>query len=263
MAAGDERRVILALSTSSDVEQVALIDGDEVLGHSAVTWRRGQPRRLLWTIDRLLREAGAPALAAIAADVGPGSFTGLRLGLSTARALAWELGLPAIGVGAAEVLVHQARQRGASGPLVLWVPSRAGHVYRCSVEPTQRGAAAAFVELDVATAAAELVGAPPLTLVAPTSSLRQLPAAVADGHATVAIDAPDVVVIARLARAVLDHADLDRAEAAPAAAQPGHGAEDAAFGSWSTLVPHYVGVSEAERSLQVALQAKVLPVLRG
>ncbi len=239
--------VILAISTSSDVEQVALLRGDELLGRHSVTWRRGQPRQLLQGIDDLLGRAGVRAPSAIAADTGPGSFTGLRLGLSTARALAWQLGVPALGIGAADVLVAQARALGAVGALVVWVPSRAGHVYRGHVEPGANPEHSdlhiAFVELDLDAAASELAGLPTRTLVAPEAALRRLEAGCAATLRTCPLNAPDVLVLARLAsRRVLG---------------------PAASARWADLVPHYVGVSEAERSLRVDLPDDVLPVLRG
>ena len=238
--------MILAISTSSDVEQVALLRDDRVVGTTRTTWHRGQPRRLLQSIDALVRDAGNVQIDAIAADTGPGSFTGLRLGLATARALAWELGVPAMGVATIDTLVDEARALGTLGSLALLIPSRAGHVYRCVVDPLDH--VGKVEEVDMIAVALELALASPLTIVAPTPTLGQLgqrsakPGATA--HELLAIDGPDVVRLARLASLRL-------------AAFPGTSA------GWADLVPIYVGVSEAERKLDVDLPSAVLPVQRG
>lgn len=235
--------LILAISTSSDVEQVALCFDGQVLGVTRTTWRRGEPRRLLQSIDTLLRQADRVDIDAVAADTGPGSFTGLRLGLATARALAWELGVCAIGVDAIDVLIDEARARGADGLLWLLIPSRAGHVYHCSVDEV--GQIGRVSERDIASVVGDLQTAAPVTVVAPTLTLRQLRAAEClRRHHELPIEAPDVVRLATLASQKFDPA--------PTGAQ-----------GWAELLPRYVGISEAERKLDVDLPPGVLPVQLG
>jgi tRNA threonylcarbamoyladenosine biosynthesis protein TsaB len=85
----------LAFDTATGAATSALLDGEEVLGE-----RVSRAQSLLEDVDALLRQAGAhPSdLARLAVGIGPGSFTGVRIGLAVARGLALSLDLPGAGV---------------------------------------------------------------------------------------------------------------------------------------------------------------------
>jgi tRNA threonylcarbamoyladenosine biosynthesis protein TsaB len=93
--------LILAFDTATDIATSALVSDGEVLGE-----RSSRAVTLLEDVDALLRQAGTHTrdLEALAVGTGPGSFTGVRIGLSTARGLALALGIPVAGVSTLDAL---------------------------------------------------------------------------------------------------------------------------------------------------------------
>ena len=91
---------VLAVETSTLSGGAALLDGERVVGEYVLDVRVTHSERLMTAIDQLLTDAGWSArdLEGLAVAVGPGSFTGLRVGLSTVKGLALALSIPVVAV---------------------------------------------------------------------------------------------------------------------------------------------------------------------
>ncbi len=103
-------RRILALETSGRVGSVAVARGDRVLAVQQFTADQRHAVELLPTVQRLCRDAGfAPGqLDEVYVSTGPGSFTGLRIGITVARTIAWSAGASVVAVPTLEVIAQNA-----------------------------------------------------------------------------------------------------------------------------------------------------------
>jgi tRNA threonylcarbamoyladenosine biosynthesis protein TsaB len=113
--------IVLGLDTATSATVAGVLRGDalfEVRDDPAPGARPAHAARLLAAAEEALAAAGVgwEQVDRLAVGVGPGSFTGLRIGIATARALAQARGLPLVGVSSLEALA-----RGAEAPVVLAV----------------------------------------------------------------------------------------------------------------------------------------------
>jgi tRNA threonylcarbamoyladenosine biosynthesis protein TsaB len=146
-----ERPLLLAIDTASEISGAALLDGDVLLAEA--TWRadRNHSVQLLPAVDWLLGHVGRSKseIGAIAVCLGPGSYAGMRVGLSTAKALAYGLDVQLAGVGrlAAEALpiaeASQARVvavQAAGRAELAWAAYRDAEAGLTELLPPQLGA---------------------------------------------------------------------------------------------------------------------------
>ncbi len=124
---------ILAIESATDWLSVALMEGETVVALKAPEATRQHAGTLLPTIDELLSEAGwsLSDLDALAVSTGPGSFTSLRIGLATAKGLAFGRPLQAVGVSTLEAMaLSQLEPAAGSGrEVVALLDARRGEWY--------------------------------------------------------------------------------------------------------------------------------------
>jgi tRNA threonylcarbamoyl adenosine modification protein YeaZ len=133
--------VLLAFDTATPFVSVALHDGSDTVAEYASELRMKHGEQLAPLVDRALREQGLARqdLTAIAVGVGPGPFTGLRVGLVTARTLGWVLEIPVYGVCSLDVLAVEAVGSGAvTGDFVVATDARRKEVYLASYDADGR-----------------------------------------------------------------------------------------------------------------------------
>lgn len=129
--------MLLAFDTATPFVTVALHDGEDVVAEVASEQRMKHGEQLAPQIEQAMREAGVVRqdLTAIAVGVGPGPFTGLRVGLVTARTLAFVLEIPVYGVCSLDVLAFEAVQTGqVDRDFVVATDARRKEVYLASYD---------------------------------------------------------------------------------------------------------------------------------
>jgi len=103
---------ILYIETATDVCSVALSRGAEVIGLKEEAGGNNHAKHLLPFVDEVLKQGGCTVsdLNGVAVSVGPGSYTGLRIGVSTAKGIAYTAGIPVMAVGTLESIAQGARE---------------------------------------------------------------------------------------------------------------------------------------------------------
>ncbi len=121
--------VVLAIDTGGELSSVALLREGQVLGQAQLGEPRAQSSRLLPCIERLLAQASVAhaGVQAIAVAIGPGAFTGIRLGLSVAQGLALAWQVPLRPVSSLAGLAWPGRDGGL--PVLAVLDARMGEIY--------------------------------------------------------------------------------------------------------------------------------------
>ncbi len=110
---------LLAISTSTPRGSAAVFDGERLIGASVYTDLEGHAERIFLAATEALRVAGVSprTIDAFACDTGPGSFTGVRVGVAASKGMALGRGAPLAGVGSLEAMAADAFASGRAGPL--------------------------------------------------------------------------------------------------------------------------------------------------
>lgn len=187
---------VLGLDTCLAACSVAVSDGARVLAHESEVMARGHQERLAPMAERVMAAAGLPfaSLQRIGVTVGPGSFTGLRVGLAFAKGLAAALDAKLVGIGSLEALAEE-----VDGLAFAVVDARRDQVYLQAFEAGRPLMAPDALELGTAAARiAEVAAGRPMTLVGSGAPLLR---DFAPGARVLTPEGADARHVARLAAA--------------------------------------------------------------
>ena len=143
-------RFVLAVETSIMTSSVALLDNSVLVAEQTVRTARGHASKLLPMVDNMMEAAGL-ALSDVdlmAVPLGPGSFTGIRIGLSTMKGLAWSSKTPLVGVCSLETLALGTGIR--DQPVVAVLDARKGEVFLAIYKHSMDGSLEVLLEPIVA-----------------------------------------------------------------------------------------------------------------
>ncbi|MGE5654046.1 MAG: tRNA (adenosine(37)-N6)-threonylcarbamoyltransferase complex dimerization subunit type 1 TsaB [Bacillota bacterium] len=131
--------LVLAIDASTLVSGVALVSSERVMAEFVLQTAKTHSQRLLPSIDLIMTEAGVKPeqLDGIVVSGGPGSFTGLRIGMSTAKGLAHALGIPIIAVNTLDFWAENYPH--FPGLVVPVLDARKGEVYTATYEWGEHG----------------------------------------------------------------------------------------------------------------------------
>jgi tRNA threonylcarbamoyladenosine biosynthesis protein TsaB len=132
-APGSPPILVLAIDTALDACSVAVyeVPTDRTLAAETQEMNRGHAEALLPMVDRVMQKAGIEfaAIDRIVTTVGPGSFTGLRVGISAARGIALVTGKPAVGVSTLAALAAPLVTENETVPTVAAIDARHENLY--------------------------------------------------------------------------------------------------------------------------------------
>jgi len=125
--------LILAIDTALDACAAAVLDTDnnKVIALESQAMKRGHAEALMPLVARVMKESGIAfeALDRIAATIGPGSFTGLRVGLSAARGIALAANKPVVGITTLTAYIAPHLSEHGEHPIIAAIDARHDHVY--------------------------------------------------------------------------------------------------------------------------------------
>jgi len=119
----------LGFDTATEIGTIGLVDGEKVIGEYTFSASESQSEKLLSSVDLLLEQTSVEVseIEKVAVSRGPGSFTGLRIGISTAKGLASGLDIPLVGVPLTDC--YYSRVEKFPGPIVTLIKDRRDLVY--------------------------------------------------------------------------------------------------------------------------------------
>jgi tRNA threonylcarbamoyladenosine biosynthesis protein TsaB len=134
---------ILAIETSGQRGSIAVLNGEgdaaTVVGQTMLTGERRTAQSLAPALQSLLADAAwqPDSIGLVAVAVGPGSFTGLRIGVTTAKTFAYAINAEVVGVNSLAILAQQAPR--AEGPLWTIMDAQRGELFAACYHPSADG----------------------------------------------------------------------------------------------------------------------------
>jgi len=197
---------ILAIDTSCGAASVAVVEGGvaEPLAVMSRPMARGHADALAPMVEEVMRglDGGFGSLTRIAVATGPGSFTGIRIGLAMARAMAVALGIPVVGVSTLAAFAAPLLSAPRQGIIAAAIDARHGSVYFQLFEPSGRPLGPP--RCDTARECVRAIGAGPAWLAGDAAALvaNEAQRAGLPYDLGAAGDAPDIVALAWMGLAV-------------------------------------------------------------
>ncbi|MDX5475831.1 MAG: tRNA (adenosine(37)-N6)-threonylcarbamoyltransferase complex dimerization subunit type 1 TsaB [Bacillaceae bacterium] len=120
---------VLAIDTSTYLLGVALVDNDKVVGELITNIKKNHSLRAMPAVEQLMKECGITPkeLDRIVVANGPGSYTGVRIGVTIAKTLAWSLNIPIVGISSLQLLAANGRY--FPGVICPMMDARRGQVF--------------------------------------------------------------------------------------------------------------------------------------
>lgn len=120
---------VLAIDTSGNVAAAALLSGNKVISEYILNHKKTHSQKIMPMVEGILKDSETDIhdIDLFAASVGPGSFTGLRIGIASVNGMAHAVGKPAIGIGTLEALAYNLPE--CRHVIVPLMDARRNHVY--------------------------------------------------------------------------------------------------------------------------------------
>lgn len=120
---------LLAIDTSNQVMSIAVLENQKIIGELTTNLKRNHSERLMPAIDALMKEVNIDTqeIDRVVVAKGPGSYTGLRIGVTTAKTLAWTLNKELVGISSLEVMA--ANVLSTTAYIVPVMDARRGNIY--------------------------------------------------------------------------------------------------------------------------------------
>ena len=197
---------ILAIDTSCAAASVAVVDGGaaEPLAVMSRPMARGHADALAPMVEEVMRglDGGFGSLTRLAVATGPGSFTGIRIGLAMARAMAVALGIPVVGVSTLAAFAAPLLSAPRSGIIAAAIDARHASVYFQLFEPSGRPLGPP--RCDSVRECVRGIGAGPALLVGTAAAIvaDEAHRAGLPYDLSAAADSPDIMAVARMGLAL-------------------------------------------------------------